>query len=159
VIDQKTVLFLCTGNACRSQMAEAMLRHVGGDRFTAHSAGSAPAGFVHPLALAALDQLGISNDSLESKGWDQFRDTRIDVAITLCDSAAQQPCPTFPGRGIRAHWPLPDPSFYPGSPDEQFEFCMVVARRLLLKIECLATLDFDRLSPADLQRELDALAA
>lgn len=136
------VLFLCTANACRSQMAEAMLHHLGGDRFEAHSAGSRPAGFVHPLAIESLHALGIPILFAESKSWDRYEGERFDAVITLCDSAATENCPVFPGSPLTAHWGLPDPVFHAGSDEERRVYALSVARRLQAKIEGLIALDW-----------------
>ncbi len=138
----RTVLFLCTGNSCRSQMAEALLRHLAGDRFTALSAGSHPAGFVHILAVDALRHLHIPLGKLESKSWDTFRDTHTDAVITLCDAAAAQECPAWPGSPIVAHWPLSDPAFHLGADDERVDFAIAVAKRLRHKIQAMIDLDW-----------------
>ena len=156
-MEKRTVLFVCTGNCCRSQMAEAICRHVADRRFVAHSCGAVPAGFVHPLALATLEAMGISSDGLESESWDVYLDAEIDVVITVCDAAAAV-CPVFSGGGCKVHWPLPDPAFMEGSPEERLEFCMRVAQRIKLKIERMAVLDFDALSAEELRCELDKLA-
>jgi arsenate reductase len=149
------VLFLCTGNCCRSQMAEALLRHVGGERFVAHSAGSNPTGYVHPLAIAALEQLGVPlPDDARSKSWDEFAGQPMDVVVTVCDHAAEL-CPAWWGDGLRTHWPMPDPSFYPGTQEERLAFAVRVAERLRLKIERLVSLDFDAADPAELSSQLD----
>lgn len=138
----RTVLFLCTGNSCRSQMAEALLRHLAGDRFTALSAGSHPAGFVHVLAVDALRHLHIPLGTLESKSWDVFRDARVDAVITLCDAAAAQECPVWSGAPIVAHWPLPDPALHPGAADERVDFAIAVAKRLRHKVQAMIDLDW-----------------
>jgi arsenate reductase len=149
------VLFLCTGNCCRSQMAEALLRHVGGERFVAHSAGSNPTGYVHPLAIDALEQLGVPlPDDPRSKSWDEFAGQPMDVVITVCDHAAEL-CPAWWGHSLRTHWPMPDPSFHPGTPEERLAFAVRVAERLRLKIERLTTLDFAAAAPAELSAQLD----
>lgn len=135
--DRTSVLFLCTGNSCRSQMAEALLRHKGGEEFEALSAGSHPAGFVHELALGALEALGVSTDNLYSKSWDEFAHREVDIVITVCDQAAAQPCPTWPGHPLQAHWPLPDPSFHPGTDQERDAFALRVAKRLDAKLDGL----------------------
>ncbi len=139
-------------------MAEAIGRHVAGDRFEFHSAGSAPAGFIHPLTLATLDSMGVPADGLESKSWYEFADEHVDVVVTLCDSAAQEDCPVFPGDGVRVHWLLPDPSFYPGTDGDRKALALHIARRLKLKISRMAALDFDRLTSQQLERELKKLA-
>ncbi|UCE59210.1 MAG: arsenate reductase ArsC [Phycisphaerales bacterium] len=137
-----TVLFLCTGNACRSQMAEALLRHLGGDRFAALSAGSQPAGFVHPLAEIAMERLNVPVADQTSKSWDVFATTPIDVVITLCDAAASETCPNWSSSPITAHWSLPDPTFHLGDEAERVEFAVRVATRLKAKIRGLVDLDW-----------------
>lgn len=137
-----SVLFLCTGNSCRSIMAEAMLRHLGGSAFAAHSAGSRPAGFIHPLAIHALSVMRIPLGELASKSWNESADTPIDVAITLCDSAAQESCPILPGTKFKVHWPLPDPAFHPGDEAERANFAVLVAERIRAKIEGLVSIDW-----------------
>jgi arsenate reductase (thioredoxin) len=109
------VLFLCTGNSCRSIMAEAALNHLGSGRFAAQSAGSRPAGQVHSGSLALLTSKGIPTAGLRSKSWDEFSATRFDIVITVCDSAAGEACPLFPGTPLKAHWGIPDPAHVKGS--------------------------------------------
>lgn len=105
---KKKVLILCTGNSCRSHMAEGLLRHLAGDLFEVFSAGSKPAGYVHPMAIKALDELGIDISSHTSKHLDAFLDAGIDVVVTVCDHA-NDACPIFPGNVQRYHWPFEDP--------------------------------------------------
>lgn len=137
------VLFLCTGNCCRSQMAEAILAHAGGGRFLAFSAGSDPAGFIHPLAIEALKRLAIPiPDGASSKRWDVYADESFDAIITLCDSAASEPCPIPPEAGVRAHWSLPDPAYQPGSEEDRIQFAVRVAERLMAKCKGLLTVDW-----------------
>ena len=112
------VLFLCTGNSARSIIAEAILNHRGLPRFTAHSAGSHPAGRVHPGALRQLEASHLSTAGLRSKSWDEFGKPGAAVmsfVFTLCDSAAREVCPVWPGEPITAHWGVPDPGNTPGS--------------------------------------------
>jgi arsenate reductase len=139
-------------------MAEAMLRHVAGDRFEVRSAGSHPAGFIHPLALETLDRLKIPVVDQWSKSWDEFAGEPFDAVITLCDHAAARPCPAFAGPALRVHWPLPDPVFHPGSDEERARFALSVAERLRAKIEGLLLLDWTRPRP-DVQRRLDDLGS
>jgi arsenate reductase len=141
---QVYVLFLCTGNSCRSQMAEAWLRHLGGNRFDPYSAGTRPAGFVHQLAIDAMKQAGIDISEQESKPIEDIMDMPFDVVITLCDSAAAEACPTWRGAPITVHWPLPDPAYHPGTPDERLQFAVTVARRLENKIRSMIALDFSQ---------------
>ena len=148
------VLFICTGNACRSQMAEALLRHRGGDRFEARSAGSDPAGMILPLALATMQRMGVSTEGQYSKSWNTFADDENDIIITVCDHAAQRPCPTWVGHPATAHWPLPDPTFAPGSDEDRSNAAAEVARRLEHWISQLLTLPLDRLTPDQLKSEL-----
>ena len=108
----KRVLFLCTGNAARSQMAEALANHFHGDEIEAVSAGSRAAGFVHPLAIRAMAEIGIDISDAESKSAAQFIDQPFDAVVTVCDSAARD-CPHWPGAKRIEHWPIEDPSFAP----------------------------------------------
>ena len=107
---RKRILFLCTGNAARSQMAEGLMRAFHGDEVDVVSAGSRPAGWVHPLAIGALAEIGIDISDAQSKGAEQFLDQRFDVVVTVCDSAAQD-CPLWPGATRIEHWPIEDPTF------------------------------------------------
>jgi arsenate reductase len=103
-----TVLILCTGNSCRSHMAEGILRHAAGDLFEVYSAGSNPAGYVHPKAVEALAEIGIDISGHTSKHLDPFLDGNIDLVITVCDHANES-CPVFPGNVVRHHWGFEDP--------------------------------------------------
>lgn len=136
------VLFLCTANSCRSQMAEALLRHLGGDRFEAFSAGSHPSGFIHPLAIESMRRLGVLMEGQTSKGWDEFSTMPLDAVITVCDSAAKEICPVWPGIPLCVHWSLPDPVQHPGSEFERLQFAQRVAERLRMKIQGMADLDW-----------------
>ena len=112
----KRVLFLCTGNSCRSQMAEALVNHDLGQSWTAFSAGSRPAGFVHPLALQVLSEIGIEHHG-RSKSVDEWRRQEFDQVITVCDDAAEE-CPLWLGQGRRVHIGFPDPALATGTPEE-----------------------------------------
>lgn len=104
------VLFVCTHNRCRSILGEAIGRHVAGDVLNVSSAGSQPAGEVHPLTLKYLAEKSISTEALRSKSWDEFDDSAPDLVITVCDSAANEACPLWPQKTQKLHWGLPDPS-------------------------------------------------
>lgn len=119
-MDKKRILFLCTGNAARSQMAEGLARGLHGDKLEVVSAGSRPAGWVHPLAVRALAEIGIDASEQTSKSADQFIDQQFDVVVTVCDSAAQD-CPTWPGAKRIEHWPIEDPSWGPDDPATRYD--------------------------------------
>ena len=153
---KRTILFVCTGNSCRSQMAEALLRHAGGDRFEAVSAGSHPAGFVYPLAIEAMSRMSVPMENQTSKSWDEFAQAPVDVVITLCDAAAAETCPTWKGDPLTTHWFLPDPALHTGTEDERIAFAMSTAERLRTKIEGLIELDWS-LNRDELKRRLDFL--
>ena len=109
------ILFLCTGNSCRSLMAEALANQLGDGHLHAESAGSNPAGFAHPKALATLKKHGVKAGGLFSKSWDVFEKQRFDYVITVCDSAASETCPVFAGGFKKLHWSLPDPASVTGT--------------------------------------------
>jgi arsenate reductase len=112
------VLILCTGNCVRSQMAEGLLRHLGGGAYEVHSAGSKPNGYVSPLAIEAMREIGLDISAHRSKSVSEFEGQRFDTVITVCDSAAEQ-CPVFPGSPQRIHWSIWDPGAAAGSHDEK----------------------------------------
>ena len=114
---KSTVLILCTGNSCRSHMAEGILRNAAGDLFDVHSAGSKPAGSVHPKAIEALKEIGIDISGHRSKHMDEFLDRNIDTVITVCGNA-DQACPMFPGQVNRYHWGFDDPAHATGTDEE-----------------------------------------
>ena len=111
------ILILCTGNSCRSHMAEGILREVAGDVLNVQSAGSAPTGSVHPLAILTLGDIGIDISSHTSKHMNEFLSGNVETVITVCDNA-DQACPTFPGQAYRHHWPFPDPAKAEGAEAE-----------------------------------------
>ena len=119
-MSKRRVLFLCTGNSARSQMAEGLVNHFLGDRWEAFSAGTEPSGYVHPLAVQALADLRIDATAQRSKSTDEFRDVDFDVVVTVCDHAAQN-CPVWLGKGRRKHLGLPDPAAATGSKEERLE--------------------------------------
>jgi len=109
------ILFICTGNSCRSIMAEAITNHYSNGRYLSFSAGSVPTGEVHPKALKTLDNHGIKPNAPRSKSWNEFKSESIDLVITVCDQAAQESCPIFPGHPKILHWSIPDPAKVKGS--------------------------------------------
>ncbi|MBI3803554.1 MAG: arsenate reductase ArsC [Nitrospirae bacterium] len=125
----KQVLFLCTGNSCRSQMAEALLNHLGKHRYQALSAGAKPTGIVHPLTIRTLHEAGLPTEDLRSKSWDEFKNQPIDIVITVCESAKES-CPIWPGP-INIHWSLEDPAEAKGSDEEK----MRVFRRVFSAVQ------------------------
>ena len=155
---KKRVLFLCTGNCCRSQMAEAILRLLDPLHFEALSAGSQPAGFVHPLVIRVLEEMQVPLIDQYSKSWEEFRSQPIDLLITVCDLAAAEVCPVWPGRPPTVHWPLPDPVAFYGSEAEQLAFARRVAERLMLKLQRLVALDWDHHDAEGLREELNRIA-
>jgi len=128
-MNKQRALFLCTGNSARSQMAEGLTNYFVGDRWEAFSAGTEPAGYVHPLAVQAMDEMGIDISLQRSKSVDEFRDGEFDVVITLCDGAAKN-CPLWLGAGRVTHLGFPDPAAAAGSADEQMEVFRRVRNRL-----------------------------
>ena len=114
----KTVLVLCTGNSCRSVMAEALVNHLGAGQFKAVSAGSKPAGYVHPKSLETLQRHRIPLPEARSKSWDEFADQAFDKVITVCDEAANETCPVVVGQYQKLHWSTPDPAKAEGTEEE-----------------------------------------
>ena len=136
----KSVLFLCTGNSARSILAEAMLNHLGRGRFRAFSAGSHPAGAVNPFSLETLAGMGIAAPDARSKSWDEFAAPGappIDIVITVCDNAAGESCPVWPGRPLTAHWGVDDPARVQGSDEEKRAAFREAAQALRRRIETL----------------------
>jgi len=111
------ILILCTGNSCRSHIAEGILQEVAGDVLNVQSAGSDPAGFVHPLAVTVLADIGIDISGNSSKHMNEFLSSEVETVITVCDNA-DQACPSFPGQANRHHWPFPDPAKAEGTKEE-----------------------------------------
>jgi len=154
------VLFLCTGNSARSILAEAILNREGGGRFRAFSAGSFPKGRVHPAALGLLRELGYSVEGLRSKSWDEFAKPgapKLDFIFTVCDNAAGEVCPIWPGRPVTAHWGVEDPAAVLGSDDEKRKAFLNAFMRLSSRINLLLALPFDKLSPQSLKKQLDQI--
>ena len=157
------LLFLCTQNSARSIMAECILNELGAGRFRAFSAGSHPAGRVNPDALDLLAGLGHPTDSLASKSWDVFVEAgapEMDMVITLCDRAAGETCPLWPGRPIGAHWPFPDPAAIEGGAAERAAAFAAVYQAIAARVEALVALPVETLDgPEALGRRLAEIGA
>lgn len=131
---KKRILFLCTGNAARSQMAEGLARALHGDQLEVFSAGSRAAGWVHPLALRALAEIGIDGSDQTSKSAQPFLDQHFDIVVTVCDSAAQD-CPTWPNTKRIEHWPIEDPSYGPDDPLTRYDRFVETRNELQRRID------------------------
>ena len=141
-------LFLCTGNSARSIMAEVMLNHLGRGRFKAYSAGSHPAGKVNPFAVETLSASGLPTTGLRSKNWDEYAKPgapAMDFILTVCDSAAGEACPVWPGKPITAHWGVADPAAVDGTDDEKRAAFAAAALILRRRIELLVALPSSKL--------------
>ena len=158
--DQYNVLFLCTGNSARSIMAEAILNHKGKGSFTAYSAGSHPSGNPRPEALKQIESAGFSTEGLRSKSWGEFAGPgapHMDFVFTVCDNAAKEACPYWPGQPIAAHWGIPDPAAVKGSSEEidrAFRDAFAVLDR---RISLFLSLSFSTLQLLTLQKEIEKI--
>lgn len=156
------VLFLCTGNSARSVLAEALLNHLGEGRFEAFSAGSQPKGDVHPSALEVLKAAHIDTDGLRSKSWDEFGGdsaVEFDFIFTVCDSAAAETCPIWPGHPMTIHWGIADPAAVDGTKAKVHAAFLDAYRRMKARIERFIELPLDQLAPAQLKTELRMIGA
>ena len=151
------ILFLCTGNSARSILAEALMNRLGAGRFQAYSAGSMPKGTVNPHALPLVRALGFADTDFRSKPWDEFAVAGapvLDFVITVCDNAAGEVCPIWPGQPMTAHWGIPDPADATGTDAEIAVAFGEAARLLRNRIELLLALPVDKLDRMSLVREL-----
>ena len=154
------VLFLCTGNSARSILAEAYLNSAGKGKFTAYSAGSHPAGKVNPLALELLEKNRLPTAGLRSKNWDEFARAgapKLDFVFTVCDHAAGETCPLWPGQPITAHWGVADPAAVHGTQAEKRKAFLRAFTELSVRINLLLALPIDKLDRLVLQKKLDAI--
>ncbi len=154
------VLFLCTGNSARSILAEVLIEHWGNGRFKGYSAGSFPRGRVHPLAIELLKSLGLRTEGLRSKSWDEFARPGapvMDFVFTVCDQAAGEACPIWPGNPITAHWGVPDPAAVEGTEIERRNAFREAFRTLENRIKLLAALPIDKLDRMAAKREVDQI--
>ena len=156
------VLILCTGNSARSILAEAILNREGAGRFRAYSAGSQPKGEPNPQALSLLKELGYETASFRSKSWDEFAGPeapRMDFIVTVCDSAAGEACPYWPGHPLVAHWGITDPAAVEGTDAEKRAAFMDAYRRLSSRISEFVNLDVDNQDLASLKQRLAEIGA
>ena len=154
------VLFLCTGNSARSIMAEAILNHKGAPNFKAYSAGSLPAGSVRPEALKMIGQARLPVNGFRSKSWDEFARPgapKLDFVFTVCDKAAKEVCPIWPGQPMTAHWGVPDPAAGNGSPEEiekAFRYAFITLDR---RIGLFLSLPLASLDSLAIQKQIDEI--
>lgn len=151
------VLFLCTGNSARSILGEALLNSMGRGRFRAWSAGSHPGGRVNPFALEILEKNGFSTEGLRSKSWDEFAAPgapEFDFIFTVCDSAAAETCPVWPGHPMSAHWGIPDPAAVEGEDEAKRRAFRDAFSRLQRRISLLVNLPVQSLDKLSLQKQL-----
>ena len=154
------VLFLCTGNSARSIMAEALLNYWGQGRFRAFSAGSFPKGAVHPLAIETLQRNRLPTDHLRSKSWNEFSAAdapEMQFVFTVCDNAAAEVCPVWPGQPMTAHWGIEDPAAATGTPDEKARAFTRAFWELDARIKIFTSLRLELLDRLALQKQLDAI--
>ena len=154
------VLFLCTGNSARSILAEQLMNHWGRGKFRGFSAGSHPKGQVHPIALALLEHMKIPTEGLRSKGWDEFAVPGapvLDFVFTVCDNAAGEMCPVWPGQPITAHWGVADPAAVEGSDPEKWLAFRTAYHELESRIKSFTSLPLATLDRIKLQERLDAI--
>jgi len=151
------VLFLCTGNSARSILAEKLVERWGGGKLRGFSAGSYPKGTVHPLALRVLEQAGLPTEGLRSKSWDEFATPgapHMDFVFTVCDDAAGEICPVWPGQPVTAHWGVPDPAAAAGTELERLTAFRTVYHMLENRIRAFASLPFGKLERASLVHQV-----
>ena len=158
--DHYNVLFLCTGNSARSIMAEAILNQKGAGRFKAYSAGSHPAGKVHPAALNQLAQSKLPVDVLRSKSWNEFSEAgspQFDFVFTVCDNAANEVCPVWPGQPITAHWGIPDPAAVKGTAGDTARAFREAFVALERRISLFVALPLGSLDSLAIKKEIDRI--
>lgn len=154
------VLFLCTGNSARSVLAESLLNQMGHGEFHAYSAGSKPAGKINPFTLELLDKSHLPTHALRSKSWDEFTQPgspRFDFVITVCDDAAGEVCPVWPGHPITAHWGIPDPAAVQGTDDEKRHAFVHAMEQLQSRISMLVNLPIDKLDALKLKQAVNEI--
>lgn len=153
------VLYICTHNRCRSILSEAITNHLAGDAIQARSAGSQPAGEVHPLSIQYLTQQGFSTDGLRSQSWDDFADFQPDLVITVCDSAAKESCPVYFSDALNVHWGLADPSKIAGDAAIQEQAFLATISEICTRVEQLTNIANKNLTKTELKAALAAIGA
>lgn len=157
----RNVLVLCTGNSARSILGETLISHLGRGRFRGYSAGSFPKGRVHPGALAVLARNDVPAEGVRSKSWDEFAAAdapQIDLVLTVCDNAAGEMCPIFPGNAMKVHWGVADPADAEPGAAEEAAFDKAYAE-MHARVAAMMALDFEALDAAALKRELSAIGS
>jgi arsenate reductase len=154
------ILVLCTGNSARSILAEALFNTVGAGRFKAYSAGSHPAGRVNPFAIEQLQTLGYPIESLRSKSWDEFAQPdspQMDFIVTVCDNAAGEVCPLWPGQPVTAHWGFPDPAAVTGSDEEKRAAFAQTLRQIKARVQLFLSLPLETLDRVAIEERMRAI--
>lgn len=156
------VLFICTGNSARSIIGEALLNAVGRGRFQAYSAGSSPKGDVHPLAIRELQKLHVPTEGLRSKGWDDFAREGapvMDFVFTVCDKAAGEVCPVWPGQPVTAQWGMPDPAAVEGPEEMRLKAFRDVALMMKRRLDIMLAMPIERLDRMTIQQQVRDIGA
>jgi arsenate reductase len=154
------ILVLCTGNSARSILAEALFNTMGAGRFKAYSAGSHPAGRVNPFALGLVRALGYPTESLRSKSWDEFarpESPQMDFIVTVCDKAAGEMCPLWPGQPVTAHWGFPDPAAVEGTDEQKREAFALVLRQIRNRVQLFLSLPLETLDRLAIENRMRAI--
>jgi arsenate reductase len=158
--DTYNVLFLCTGNSARSIIAEALMNQIGRGRFHAYSAGSFPTGKVNPLAIELLDVARLPHEGARSKSWDEFAKPgapQMDFILTVCDNAANEVCPVWPGKPVTAHWGVPDPAAVEGTDEAKRAAFVAAAAMLRKRIELLVNLPVEKLDAMAIKAQVQQI--
>lgn len=156
------VLFLCTGNSARSILAESLMNHWGRGKFRGFSAGSFPKGAVHPIAIELLEKMNLPTEGLRSKSWDEFAAPgapALNFVFTVCDNAAGETCPVWPGQPMTAHWGVPDPAGVEGSDIDKTMAFRAAFKSLENRIKVFTSLPFESLDRMKLKERLDAIGS
>jgi arsenate reductase (thioredoxin) len=152
------VLFLCTGNSARSILGEYLLRKLQPSRFQTFSAGANPTGKVNPLVIRSLkENFQIDASDARSKSWEEFKDVKFDLVITVCDHA-REACPVWPGQPLMAHWESPDPAYFQGVEDEKLKRIREVAVQIQKRLELFCTLPLEKLERSKIESEMMTIA-